>query len=219
MWINKQSPRTDFIRFNNQEARPLQKKFQRKYTAVISLFVLFSIAVAVIPMVYFFNQNYEIFIKSAYAHSPNLVQYLEQEKQWLSSYLLTAAITVTVFSVVFSLRVTARIVGPLLVLQGHIKALTRGNWSIDEVTVRDHDEFRELISSYNYFYHCMRQINREDISKLQSLSIDSSHRSSHKVLKKMIEEKSDQIGVASILSSVTSSASDQQKSHDSLHAS
>lgn len=216
MWINKRSPRTDFVRFSPKESRPIQKQFQWKYTVTIAAFVFTGIAASVAPLVYFFNENYDIFVKLAYDHTPDLVAHLEQERQWLNSYILTAAITSIAFCAVFSMHVTGRIIGPLLVLQAHIKALIRGNWSIREVNIREKDEFRDLIASYNYLYYCLRQLTREDIEKLQSLSVDAQNRGAHNTWKKMIADKAEQIGYEA---APTDPFSKPSPSRDSRHAS
>lgn len=212
--MNRSTPRSESVRFD-QRSLPLQKQFQLRYTTIIVIFVFIGISCSVLPVVYFFNQNYEMFIRMAYDHSPKLVQYLEQEKQWLNSYLLTMAVASVIFCVVFSRHVTQRIINPILVLQTHIKTLVRGNWKVKEVTIRDNDEFRDLIANYNYLYYCLRQLTKEDITKLQSLVVDAQNSNAHATWQKMIEDKSQQIG----FTATTDPSSKPSPSRDSRHAS
>jgi hypothetical protein len=195
MWIHRFSPRSEFLRFRGGKSVSIQKKFQWKYTLVLMGAVFFALLVCLVPLTYFFNQNYAIFSELAYTHSPALLDHLERERTWLNVFLLLVSVFTMAFCWVFGMKSTARIIGPVLVLQNHINSLSKGQWSIEELTVRNSDEFRDLISSYNYLYHCIRQLTQEDLRRLEALVIDSGHRNAQKIWEEMIQEKSEQLGL------------------------
>lgn len=118
------------------------------------------------------------------------------------------------------MKSTAKIIGPVLVLQNHIKSLTKGDWAVNEVAVKESDEFRDFVSSYNYLYHSIRQVTTNDLNRLKQLSIDPENRIAHQIWQEMIREKSEQLG---LLEETNATASDHDASllplHDSRHAS
>ena len=215
MWVNQVSPQADFMRFDRKKSMSVQKRFQWKYTSFLMGAVFIGLMASLIPMLYFFNQNYDIFSKIAFQTSPELLSHLDRERSWLNGYVISVILATLTFCLVFGLRATGRMIGPILVVQNHLRSLTRGQWSIREVNIRDNDEFRDFVSGYNYFYHCLRQMTEEDIHKLEQLVVDKNNRTSMNLWRRMVREKSRQIEYSA---SAVNDA-DSSLSHDSRHVS
>lgn len=213
MAVNGKTLRTDFVRFPKKDVSQLKKRFQKKYLSVIATFVSVCLFAFIVPLFFFLNQNYEIFLGLAYKNSPDLIEHLLQEKLWMQKYLVIAFITAMVFTLLFTRGLTQRIIGPLLVLQAHIKTLTRGNWAENDLKVRDDDEFHELIKNYNYFCSSLKRATKHEIEILEEYySLKPDPR-----LLELIDKKYEQIG--EVKSAPIDFSAKSEPSHDSRHVS
>lgn len=118
---------------------------------------------------YFLNQNYQIFIDLAYHSAPDLLKYLEREREWMNFFLVAMFSGMITFFLFLGLRMTARIIYPLLALERHLKSMTRGHWTVKELKIRENDEFQDLITSYNYFFRSLQIKTKQDLSLLEEL--------------------------------------------------
>ncbi len=169
MWISRRPPNAVKPRIFTRRSLFSHTEFQWRYT----LFLLMAVTCGGISAggsaYYFLNQNYQIFIGLAYGIAPDLVEHLEKEQVWINIFLLSTFTAIIIFCIFLGLRLTARIIYPLLALEKHIKALTRGQWFIPELNIRNTDEFHELINSYNYFYKSVQIKTRQDLNLLEQL--------------------------------------------------
>ncbi len=171
----------------------INKTFQLKYTSYLVTSALLSAIIVGGPTYYFLNQNYNIFLNLAYATSPDIVQHLVQEKTWITGFFIFSLMTLVVFHVYFGVRLTFRMVGPILALRRHMDMVTKGHLYQRPLNVREDDEFHELIQNYNYLYKTLRAQNSFDIKKLESLRYYLKDPVSLKTLDEIIDEKNSQI--------------------------
>lgn len=171
----------------------INKTFQLKYTSYLVTSALLSALIVGGPTYYFLNQNYNIFLNLAYATSPDIVHHLVQEKTWITGFFLFSLMTLVVFHVYFGVRLTFRMVGPILALRRHMEMVTKGNLYQRPLIVREDDEFHDLIKNYNYLYKTLRAQNSFDIKKLESLKYNLKDPESIRTLNEIIDEKNAQI--------------------------
>jgi hypothetical protein len=171
----------------------INKDFQLKYTGYLVTSALLSALIVGGPTYYFLNQNYDIFLNLAYSMSPEIVHHLIQEKTWITGFFIFSLLTLVVFHIYFGVRLTFRMVGPILALRKHIDLVTRGQMHQRPLHVRSDDEFHDLIQNYNYLYKTLQAQNSFDVKKLESLKFYLKDAKSLKILTDMIEEKSAQL--------------------------
>jgi hypothetical protein len=171
----------------------IHKDFQLKYTGYLVTSALLSALIVGGPTYYFLNQNYNIFLNLAYSISPDIVQHLIQEKAWITGFFIFSLMTLVVFHIYFGVRLTFRMVGPILALRKHIEMVTRGHLYQRPLHVRQDDEFHDLIQNYNYLYKTLRAQNSFDVKKLEGLKYFLKDPQSIKILEDIIEEKESQI--------------------------
>jgi hypothetical protein len=192
----------------------VQREFQTRYIGFLLGAVLGAMLVAGGPSYYFLNQNYEIFTTIAYGTAPQLLQHLERERIWINSFLVAAVLGVVVFCIIFGLRLTSRIVRPLMKMERHMKLLTRGHWYIPEVQLDDESEFVEFVDTYNYFYKALRSTTQDQLTHMMKISVDRNDRDSQAILQNIVRVKSQQLGQASALRGEV-----ELPFHDSRHVS
>lgn len=183
-------------RFRNALGRGLvvDRKFQLKYTSLVVASVLISMLPIGAITLYFLNQNYNIFMDLALSYSPNLLPHLERERIWINGLVGTTTIGMSIFFAFYGLRVTGRLVTPLLILKEQIKNLARGHWDTPQVRVRDTDEFHELVEAYQYFYKILQHETKLEIEQLEKVLPDVSNEHSRAIIKEIIQDKSKRLG-------------------------
>lgn len=192
MWSYRRPPRFDYP-FSQRRLISFYGSFQWRYTLYLLCAVLAALIVSGGPIYYFLNQNYDIFIRLAYRISPELLRHLERERIWTDGFLIVTLISTMIFCAFWSVRMTTRIIGPLKILEDHMRQLTRGYWFIPEIQVRDKDEFSDLIGAYNYFYKTIQHQMIQDLNGLTALKLDPQHRQSIHLWKATIAEKQQQL--------------------------
>ena len=183
-------------RFRNAMGRTLvvDRKFQVKYTSLVVASVLISMLPIGILTLYFLNQNYNIFMDLALSYSPSLLPHLERERVWINGLVGTTTIGMTIFFAFYGLRVTGRLVTPLLILKEQIRNLARGHWDGPDIRVRETDEFHELVEAYQYFFKILQHETKLEIDQLQKVLPDISSDHSKAVVAEMIQEKARRLG-------------------------
>ncbi len=177
----------------------IDRDFQLRYATVVISAALLGLIVAIIPIVYFLDQNYSIFLNLAHLHIPQLINNLERERIWVTTLLVVGFTGLSAFYLVMSFRLTNRIVGPLRVLRNHLRRMSRGQWNMPEVKVRESDEFKDLIEAYNYFYQSFRTNLKRDLDLIKKLKIEKGDAQSLKIWRQLVEEKSLQLNLKSEL--------------------
>lgn len=171
----------------------VQKSFQSKYTGYLVLCAFISAVIIGGPSYYFLNQNYAIFIDLAYANSPELIQHLQREQSWVNAFLFAALLSLVVVQVYLGLRLTFRIVGPLLALQKHMKTVTKGNLTVEPLNIRTADEFHTLVETYNYLYKTLQAQNIQDVKFLNKIKQSIQDKDTLDTVNNLIHEKTIQV--------------------------
>ena len=171
----------------------VDRDFQVRYTTIFVVSAALGCIFVFVPIYYFMNQNYQIFVDLAYVHSPNIIDHLEKEKLWLNTLLIGASLALITFFFVFGFKITDQISAPLKILRNHLRLISRGYWSIPVIKVRENDEFQDIIESYNYFFSSFQNNMINDLEKIRAFSIDKSNRDAYLAWQALIDEKCRQL--------------------------
>ncbi len=181
--------------YKTHKSRFINRQFQLKYLGMIVVPCFLALIICISPLYYFLQQNYNIFIEIAYENTPTLVEHLQREFIYLNALLVASLAGVLLFFTFFGIRITGKIIAPIKLLRNHLNEVTRGRWHIRPLTIRDDDEFKELVSTYNYFFSSFKQSTQHDLDRLLIISQNPSHPDSQKILLNMIDEKSEQLNL------------------------
>lgn len=176
----------------------INRDFQLKYTTYLVTSAIMSALIVGGPTYYFLHQNYDIFLSLAYSISPDIVQHLAQEERWITGFFIFSLMTLLIFHFYFGIRLTFRMVGPLLALRRHMMNTTKGNLRQKPLHIRQEDEFHDLIQHYNYLYKTLRAQNSFDIKKLENIRFYLKDQNGMKAIDDMIQEKEAQISASSL---------------------
>ncbi|MCB0389946.1 MAG: methyl-accepting chemotaxis protein [Bdellovibrionales bacterium] len=187
-----------------------------KYTNIAAFSTAIGLLFVFIPLFYYMNQNYNLFIELAYLNSPNIVTNLESEKFGMNTLLVATFLGQILFIFLLMLKLTAKIAGPLKVLKNHLKLLSRGHWHAPVLKVREDDEFQDVIDTYNYFFLSFKENLKQDLESINQLKIDKKNSQSHKVWKELIDTKEEQLGIVPVK---TLTVLSDVEGHDSRHVS
>ncbi len=182
-------------RFRSRKIQIIRSGFQWRYSTYLLMAVVVSTIIGTGPVYYFLNQNYDIFISLAYKTSPEIVENLERERVWINGLLITTLIGIATMSLLFGLKITARIIRPLMVLENHIERLIKGRMDQPELRLREGDEFHELIQSYNYLYKSLKANTLSELEALINFKLDEKQRDTYLIWKQLLETKSKQLGL------------------------
>ncbi|MCB0366757.1 MAG: hypothetical protein H6624_10770 [Bdellovibrionaceae bacterium] len=171
----------------------VDREFQVRYISLVLAAATVGALLNLIPIFFFLEQNYDIFYELAFNTAPQVLEHLERERFWIRIFSVGSFLSIVAFFGFIGFKMTSRIVGPLKVLRNHLKQVSRGNWRLNPIKVREADEFQDLIEAYNYFYSSYRTMLQRDLDRLKSLSIDSSNRDAYIAWKQMIEERAMQL--------------------------
>ncbi len=200
---------TSFFPAQNVSRRQIKfidRRLQLQHILMVVCAAGLGLAVAVIPIYYYLDQNYRIFANLAIEHSPELLESLERERVIVNVILLIGSLATLIAFSTLSYRMTNRIVGPLKVLRNHLRLLTRGDFRHPAIKVRDSDEFQDLIDAYNYFYLSFRTHLNKELFLLQKITVDSRNTDSVQALEALMSTKMVQLGRASTIDLSSSSA-------------
>lgn len=193
MWLSKGTEHSHLATYRKRGSFFVDREFQLRYALVVLAAGILGSAINLVPLYYFLEQNYQIFYDLAFNNSPEIIDQLTRERVWIRIFSLGSFISMVLFFSFVAFRMTARIVGPLKVMRNHLKQITRGNWRLNPIKVREADEFQDLIETYNYFYSSYRAMLQRDLSRLKMLNIDTSNRDAFTAWSQMVEEKSSQL--------------------------
>ncbi len=147
----------------------LDRKFQFRYTFAILGAVLGATLPIMIICLYFLNNNYNTFIDLALNHSPDLTTHLVHEKTWVNLCILTLFMATLVFTFFFGLKVTYKLIAPILVVREHLKSLSRGHWDAPDIIPTEDDEYYDLVEAYHYFYKSLKHLTKSEIERLRKM--------------------------------------------------
>lgn len=179
----------------------VDREFQLNYTKK-TLWMFFTASLfAYGPVLYFLNENYSLLRDLMYSAAPEIVSHLEREQSILNASVILIFFAQIAFVLVYSRKMTGKIVGPVKKLRNFFRLLSRGEYSSPNLRVRDDDEFQDLISSFNYFYSGLQEQTHRDLMRLKEARKLSEHPIMNDSLDQMINEKAYQLNVPDQLSS------------------
>lgn len=173
----------------------IDREFQLKYTRYILWMAAFITLLFLLPPFYYAYQNYTIFINLADLNDPGLSHYLLTERFDLCIYFAIAGLAQFAFWFLFSKRMSAKIVGPAKLLRNHLRLVSRGDFSLPVLQIRQDDEFKELVSSYNYLYTLLKVQSQRDLEDLLSMRKIVSHPGAVTLLNEMIRTRALRLGL------------------------
>ncbi|MGE0764171.1 MAG: hypothetical protein AB7N80_12895 [Bdellovibrionales bacterium] len=195
MWWHRGFEYMQLPSHQRRASRFIDRDFQVRYAGVVIVAAALGAIFAFVPIIMFLNQNYRIFIDLAHQFAPALMDDLEREQIWVTGLLFVGFSGLTTFFMILSFKLTNRIVGPLKVIRNHLRRLSRGQWHIAPVRIRDTDEFQDMVDSYNYFYESFRTNLKRDLEMIKKLKIDPEDKESFNAWRTLIEEKSMQLNL------------------------
>ncbi len=218
MWIHKLPPKREAQNFHQRRSLYMKRQFQMRYIFYMAGSFIITLVMAGAPVFFFINQNYVLFRELAHEKAPEILNALETERTWLLRVVTIMLLFSTVFFTYFGLKLTSRIVGPLLVLQNHIQRIIMGDFTTPQIRVRENDEFQDLIAAYNYFYLSLRQKTINDLEKLRRVEPPFKDRVAHAYWMELVNERRYQLNTAGS-PELTSSGVNELRSPDSRHVS
>lgn len=195
MWWHRGFEYLQIPSHQKRASRFIDRDFQLRYAGVVVVAAVLGAFFAFIPVSLFLNQNYRIFIDLANQYAPALMDDLEREQLWVTGLLFVGFSGLTLFFLILSFKLTNRIVGPLKVIRNHLRRLSRGQWYIQPVRIRDSDEFQDMVNAYNYFYESFRTNLKRDLELIQKIKIDSSDKDSFTAWRTLVEERCKQLDI------------------------
>lgn len=195
MWWHRGFDHLQIPTHQRRTSRFIDRDFQVRYAAIVMTAAILGAILSFLPISLFLSQNYRIFIDLSNRFAPALMDSLERERIGVISLLFVGFTGLTCFFLVLSFKLTNRIVGPLKVLRNHLRRMSRGHWSMAPIRVRDSDEFRDLIDSYNYFYESFRTSLRRDLEVMKKVKIDPEDRESYRAWRQLVEERCRQLNL------------------------
>lgn len=182
-------------KFNSRRKMILHKTFQYKYTGLLLMAIMASLAIYIVPTFYFVNQNYDLIMNMAYQTEPGLVDHLTREIRWLNAFLFISTASVLAFSAYIGIRLTAKIVGPLIGLENHMKKVMYGNFTSAPLKSRENDELKNLIRTYEHMYVTLKNQVESDLAELKKLNIDPNQREAFNTWRNLIVTKEHQLDI------------------------
>lgn len=210
-------PKKEFKKFYFQN-----KHFQIKYTLILVVLTALGLSLALLPVYYFFYQNYEAFSNLAYGDSIRLLDYIEREKKWIHILFFSVFIGFLIFVSILGFRITSQIVRPIQTLYSHLESLAKEKWSKPEILIDEKEEFYAFIETYNFFLSSYQEMLKRDLKNLKSLKISPKDSKSLFLLQKMIHEKESKLikkSKKNEKNSIALNALDDEQFDDLHHAS
>jgi hypothetical protein len=183
----------------------LEKKFQWSYTSALLGIVSIGTLVGSAATYYFINQNYEIFLQITAQYAPQMIANLASERQILNQLIGALFFGTMIFYLFVSMKMSSRIIAPVLLLQKHMKKFLNGHLQEKPIRIRESDEFHDLIETYNYLYDVIKTQTQTDLDRLKSLKLDQimdPRTNACVTWKRMIKEKSEQLQINETFSSL-----------------
>ncbi len=192
------------------------KRIEFKYTLfIVGVFAL-SLVFFSIPVIYYINFNYDLFIELAYESTPAIVQQLEKEKFWINNLFIATVLASLLVLTVIVFRLLSRVDRTLQVVKNKIRNLSHGKWNSGPIIEKNYSEFTEIIGLYNHLYYFIREIQNQEVENLINLNIPIDH-PQHQEWINLINRKRLQIGLDEV--QITSNGATVSEAPNSRHAS
>ena len=220
MLSQQESPYLQPSGYTRRNSGFIDREFQLKYTRYLLWMSGLITLLFLLPPFYYCYQNYGLFIHLSDLNEPRLTHFLISERFYLFVYFGIAAVAQLGFWAIFSRRMSAKIVGPAKLLRNHIRLISRGDFSLSILRIREDDEFKELISSYNYFFALLKTQYARELVDLKNLKEVTTHQKALSLIDEMIEVRAKRLGQTPLSSNDrANSCEGRATSRDSRHAS
>lgn len=166
----------------------VDRDFQLRHTRYILFVALLSSGTFLLPILLLTNQNYALFMKLADVMSPGMAKYIAKEHLQINVVFAFTLIAYGIFWTIFGKKMTAKIAGPIKVLRNHMRLISRGDYTLDVIRLREDDEFKELINTYNSMYKILQTQNERDLNTLRNIISTVTNPVARDLLSTMIEE-------------------------------
>jgi hypothetical protein len=177
----------------------LDRRFQFRYTLALMGAVIGASLPVILICLYFLNNNYNTFIDLALNHSPDLTNHLIREKTWANLCILTLFMAILVFTFFFGLKITYKLIAPILIVREHLKSLSRGHWDAPDIVPAEDEEFYDLVEAYHYFYKSLKHLTKSEIERLRKFKPEMESRGEndeiYQVWRDLIQEKTKRLNL------------------------
>lgn len=163
--------------------------FQIRNTAALMTIILGSFLIIFGPALYFIRSNYDNFIRLAYDLNPMIIQNLERESFWISSYIILGTLLFLSVVIYMSLKMTKKIASPLMELDTHMRIMMKGNIEIEPIKYQNYEDFQQVLITYSNLQNYLIQQNRLELDMLRKLVLSENHRESHTIYKDLLSLK------------------------------
>jgi hypothetical protein len=172
----------------------LIQRYQKKYAWLMMKFgLVFGLFVVGIAL-YLLNNNYFLFKNTLLLYAPQAVKALNTELKFANELILTAFFIYVLFMGWLGLKISQKLVTPMMLIQEKIIRLCRGSLENSKIQIRRSDEFQDFCNSYNYLVDSMRAQIEIDLQRLNALKPEPKNKDALYVWEKMVEEKNLQLG-------------------------
>ncbi|OFZ17836.1 MAG: hypothetical protein A2Z20_05645 [Bdellovibrionales bacterium RBG_16_40_8] len=175
--------------YSQRSTTYVDRDFQVKYTRYILGMAILSTFIFLLPALYFSNQNYFIFYQLADLLSPDLANYIAKERIGFNAIFAITFIVNIIFWAVFSKKMTAKIAGPAKILRNHMRLLSRGDFTLPPVRLREDDEFKELVNAYNYLFILWKVQSERELEELREIQSSITNPAVYETVRRMIRER------------------------------
>ncbi len=189
MWPLRELKHLQPATYTRRSTAYVDRDFQERITRYLIGLSAVSSMLFLLPALYFTNQNYSIFVDLADLMNPQISNYLYRERVGLDVIFIVALAAQVVFWYFFTRKMTEKIAAPAKILRNHIRISSRGDFSLQPIRIREGDEFKDLINSYNYFYKLLQSQYLRELEDLKSLKKTTTNPLAIKILDQFIEER------------------------------
>ena len=219
MWKPRNSYYMQSSAYSRRSSSFIDRDFQLKYSRQILIMSFVGIGFFLLPAFFYAHQNYDIFVKLADLMNPEISDHIKRERFALNMAFVTASIGWLLFWWTTSKKMTAKIAGPAKILRNHMRLLSRGDLSLRPVTLREDDEFKELINTYNYLYSLLKVQNEKELATLESILQNVNHPVAQELVKDLMTARKVRLNVSNTEPAAIVPFASPAATPDSRHAS
>ncbi|MBK9294542.1 MAG: hypothetical protein IPM57_08870 [Oligoflexia bacterium] len=172
----------------------LIQRFQYKYALFLMRFGLVFGLLLTGVSIYFLNTNYFMFKNTLLLHAPKVIKALNVELKLANEFIFASFMVYLVFLGWLGLKLSQKLVTPIMLIQEKIKGISRGNLKDAKIELRKDDEFQDFCDSYNYMVEILKTQVETDLIALEKLKPDPKNKDATYTWEKMVEEKNLQLG-------------------------
>lgn len=186
------------VRSMGFRVRKPESPTEGRSTAFSAYFVLGGLACQMlffVPLLFFFEQNYNVFTELTFDTAAPLMDHLSRERVWLRGFLVSAVIGQSLFFLVFGSRIFQRIFSPVEVIKRKIHSLAKGYWRAWPLKLRRKDELSEIVENLNYLSATLHAHAKNEIQHLDRIRSGVSDPELIFLIDQMLQQKAHQIGV------------------------